>query len=256
MLSRWSSSTRSPLQVRLRFRSFFFHSSLGTDDGRIRAGLVEPPWRMAKTLRQLGNNFGRLRTLDLTAWDNLTAQVLREIPPTVVELDLSMTTITPQGKKPSPFDQEHACASSKKDPNYHSFSLAAGIAALPSHIQSLNLHYANISSRAITYLNHLTSLRKLNLSRCNGVIAACIQVRKSIVFVGVLHDCLIVLPCVQYLPNAIEELDVSFCPNLHFEKKREKTNAETFIKTAFSMSQGIMSLPRKGIPMISSCWLT
>jgi hypothetical protein len=48
---------------------------------------------MRQVLKQLTTQYARLRSLDLTSWDNLSENVLRELPPTLLSLNLSYTTI-------------------------------------------------------------------------------------------------------------------------------------------------------------------
>jgi hypothetical protein len=59
---------------------------------------------MVQVLRRLGAHCGRLRSLDLTAWENLTARTLRELPSSVLTLSLALTTITSKGL---PFPSRH-----------------------------------------------------------------------------------------------------------------------------------------------------
>jgi hypothetical protein len=43
------------------------------------------------------------------------------------------------------------------------------------------------------------------------------------------------LVCVQHIPDSVEELDLSYCSNLWFEKRKKSS---TSLTSAFSMSQG------------------
>jgi hypothetical protein len=55
---------------------------------------------MVRALRRLSKQYGRLRSLDMTSWDNLMARVLCELPRSLLSLNLSGTTVTARGTQP------------------------------------------------------------------------------------------------------------------------------------------------------------
>ena len=60
--------------------------------------------------------------------------------------------------------------------------VAPGINVLATTIQCLNLHYANISRKAIKKLAHLTALRQLNMSHCKEMTADLLKVPSTLSF--------------------------------------------------------------------------
>jgi hypothetical protein len=108
--------------------------------------------------------------------------------------------------------------------------VAPGINVLSANIQCLNLHYANISRKAIKKLAHLTALRQLNMSHCKEMTAALLKVPCTLSFFSTLFQAKIVLILnrpllcgLQYVPDTVEELDLSYCPKLEFEGRTKYT---------------------------------
>jgi hypothetical protein len=138
----------------------------------------------------------------------------------------------------------------------------SGIGSLSAQLQSLDLNYACISRQGIRNLVHLTSLQKLNLSHVKAVTVASIQVRhkgtKRCLAVPTSAMAIVLtqrlyVACVQHIPDSVEELDLSYCSNLWFEKRKKSS---TSLTSAFSMSQGTPSPIHQTIVTLRSSKLT